>query len=129
MFSDWGAWSDCSKTCDNGVKTRSRTCSFDPQWSGAEGSEETTCNIATCKIYRVAPTLRPLKIHILKTILGPPEFSAWSGWSSCSTACGIGSRSRTRSCTSYCSNVSSSDTTETESCKAGYCKFLLTNKA
>ena len=138
FFSEWGAWSDCSKTCGNGIKTRSKSCAFDPQWNGDEGSEESACNISACKIYRIAlrPILRTFrefwclssKTILAKIFLGQLPFSAWSEWSSCSTSCGHGSRSRTRTCTSNCSNISSSDTTETESCQAGVCKFFFSEQ-
>ena len=55
-------------------------------------------------------------------ILGPPEFSAWGTWSACSRPCEDGTKTRSRSCTAHCDNVSSDDESENENCNEGACK-------
>ena len=52
----------------------------------------------------------------------PAEFNSWTAWSVCDMSCGDGSRTRSRTCSAHCSNLSSSDTSETESCNDGACK-------
>ena len=55
---------------------------------------------------------------------GPPEYSSWSKWSSCSKTCGDGDRTRTRSCIAYCNDVESSHLSRTETCNVGDCNFF-----
>jgi len=52
-WSQWGQWSDCSTTCDYGVKIRQRTCSDPiPQQNGkpCNGSDEDSeqCILSYC---------------------------------------------------------------------------------
>jgi len=52
-WSQWGQWSDCSTTCDLGVKNRSRTCTDPvPQENGqpCNGSDEDAvqCMLSYC---------------------------------------------------------------------------------
>ena len=53
---------------------------------------------------------------------GPPEFSAWGTWSTCTMTCGDGTRKRTRTCDAYCTGSSASDLEISESCNQGDCK-------
>ena len=84
-LTDWGEWGPCSKTCDEGISIRSRTCiDF---YSGRESehcteilSESRTCNERSCSV--------------------DGAWAPWSTWSACSKSCGIGSKRRTRSCNS-----------------------------
>lgn len=53
IWTTWLAWSQCSMTCDEGEKTRTRTCSFPsnaPHGKTCSGpmSETTTCKEADC---------------------------------------------------------------------------------
>ncbi|KAL4238338.1 hypothetical protein ACF0H5_003048 [Mactra antiquata] len=80
-FSNWNDWTDCSQTCDEGIQTRTRTCTEpSPQYGGADclgdTTEDQTCLVAYC-----------------------PSFSTWSEWGDCSQSCNEGIRSRTRTCT------------------------------
>ena len=61
------------------------------------------------------------------TLSGPPKFSSWGSWSSCTTACGHGTRTGTRTCTSYCDTLNPSKTTETitEDCYQRSCEFKI----
>ena len=52
-WASWNNWSSCSKTCDPGITTRSRTCTNPPvQYSGAQcpGSNTDTaaCTVVMC---------------------------------------------------------------------------------
>ena len=47
FWHDWGTWSECSVSCANGTKTRTRRCES-PKYGGAECSGSTLDN-ATCR--------------------------------------------------------------------------------
>ena len=72
-------------------------------------------------------TLYDCIVSVFRTfnsIIGDPEFSSWNIWSSCSRSCGEGERTRVRTCTAYCENVSSSDKLQTEICKDANCELF-----
>jgi hypothetical protein len=79
VVSDWSEWSTCTATCGGGMQTRTRTVLVPAQFGGAACgslSESRACNEQPCPVNCVV--------------------SAWSEWSSCSAACGGGTRTRTR---------------------------------
>ncbi|KAH3739259.1 hypothetical protein DPMN_045909 [Dreissena polymorpha] len=84
-WSDWSTWSDCSVTCDVGLRKKTRTCTnprpdrFGDNCYG-DASEYTVCQKDTC--------INP--VH--------GNWSDWSTWSSCSVTCDVGLRKRTRTC-------------------------------
>ena len=58
-------------------------------------------------------------------IQGPPEFSLWGAWSSCSKTCGDGEKNRNRNCNNHCEGVSPEDKSETGTCNDGNCKLFI----
>ncbi|XP_069104021.1 coadhesin-like isoform X2 [Argopecten irradians] len=70
----WSEWNDCSKTCGEGVSTRTRPCddSAGGECIGAD-TETQTCQDLKC-------------------------YDPWLGWSDCSLTCGTGIRTRERTC-------------------------------
>uniref|UniRef100_H2ZIH0 Peptidase S1 domain-containing protein n=1 Tax=Ciona savignyi TaxID=51511 RepID=H2ZIH0_CIOSA len=74
----WSDWGECSLTCGGGTQTSTRTCNTFGQ-AGAtcvgRASRSQICNQQTC-----------------------PSWSAYGSWSICSSTCGGGSRSRSRTC-------------------------------
>ena len=64
-------------------------------------------------------------IHHYDDFSGPPEYTPWEKWSSCSKTCGDGDRARVRSCIAYCDNVKSSDLLSNETCNASDCKLTI----
>ncbi|KAJ8030341.1 Hemicentin-1 [Holothuria leucospilota] len=86
-WSDYGEWSECSQTCEEGIQTRIRTCTNPrPQYGGLEcvGVDTET---QVCRNRRVCP------VH--------GGWSDWGPWSPCdSPRCGVdGTKFRSRSCT------------------------------
>ena len=82
-WSSWSAWESCSKTCGAGYNIRHRKCSNPyPQYGG------THCKGSNFQ----------LRDCVRRFCNDSSEFTPWSGWSPCSTRCGTGFKSRSRSC-------------------------------
>ncbi|XP_061490015.1 hemicentin-1 isoform X5 [Rhineura floridana] len=82
-WSEWGSWEECSRTCGQGNKTRTRTCSNPPaQHSGrpCDGNavESIMCNIRPCPVNGA--------------------WGSWLPWGPCSETCGKGTHTRLRLC-------------------------------
>ena len=92
MWSEWGYYSDCSKTCGNGVKQRKRHCLYGDVCEG-ESEQSSFCNADFC-----------------------PYMSGWTMWSSCSVTCGEGLRVRHRKCIN--GSDCEGDVTEVKACTA-----------
>uniref|UniRef100_A0AAR2LHG3 SCO-spondin n=1 Tax=Pygocentrus nattereri TaxID=42514 RepID=A0AAR2LHG3_PYGNA len=82
-FSQWSAWSTCSKTCSDAgapaVKSRKRECISAP--CSGQNRQEKICNIPQC----------PVCAH------RNCSWTQWSEWSACSRSCGVGQQQRFRS--------------------------------
>ena len=50
LWSTWGAWSQCSRTCGTGQRTRQRKCNDEDRCPGFPdaGSESQDCNQQSC---------------------------------------------------------------------------------
>ncbi|CAB1461007.1 unnamed protein product [Pleuronectes platessa] len=82
-WSLWGSWSQCSRDCSRGIRSRKRTCSSpEPKYGGqtclGAAQEYQECNITPCPV--------------------DGSWSCWSSWSKCSVTCGGGHYMRTRTC-------------------------------
>ncbi|CAE7263303.1 SSPO [Symbiodinium pilosum] len=79
-YSDWGPWSGCPVTCGNGTRTRARSIHAESEFGGkaclGPFTDERRCASNACPVDCV--------------------WSVWSDWSSCSSSCGGGHASRTR---------------------------------
>ncbi|XP_048736194.2 coadhesin-like [Ostrea edulis] len=81
VWGKWSAYTDCSKTCGGGLRTRSRNCSAESgSFCIGDSLQSATCNTQKCP--------------------GPVDgvWSAWGSFGACSVTCGTGIRFRTRSC-------------------------------
>uniref|UniRef100_A0A3P8W5P6 Adhesion G protein-coupled receptor B1 n=1 Tax=Cynoglossus semilaevis TaxID=244447 RepID=A0A3P8W5P6_CYNSE len=79
---EWSAWTVCSATCGEGWQSRTRFCvssSYSTQCSGPLREQRPCNNSAVCPVHGA--------------------WDEWSPWSLCSSTCGRGYRSRTRTCT------------------------------
>ncbi|XP_030135337.4 hemicentin-1 [Taeniopygia guttata] len=84
-WSEWGLWEECSRSCGQGNRTRSRTCSNPPAQLGGKPCEGSALESVMCN-------LRPCPVA--------GEWSPWGPWGPCSTTCGKGTQTRPRLCTS-----------------------------
>ena len=69
MWSQWAAWSSCSKECSSGVRTRARTC------PGEKGHPSVTCGEERVQS-------EPCNAHACNTQV----WSKWGKWSKCSNS-------------------------------------------
>ncbi|XP_062508274.1 SCO-spondin-like [Corticium candelabrum] len=109
-WGSWSSWSSCSAWCGYGTSSIGRECnSPSPSCGGSScsGSSRSTksCYAGCCPVRG--------------------GWSSWYSWSSCSTSCSYGSRTRRRSCSSpspRCGGSScSGSSVTTGSCYAGCC--------
>lgn len=113
-YSEWSLFSNCSKSCGSGIKTRTRNCSNPkPKHGGRDcsdlglGFEVKECNTQPCPING--------------------GYSKWTEFSQCTVSCGSGTRQRNRSCSNpqprhggkKCSHLGSS--IEIEICNTNLC--------
>jgi hypothetical protein len=81
-LSPWSVWGKCSVSCGrNGRKMRSRSVISHPQHGGKTCKGQAVHNGKDCD-------MGPCPIHC--------KTSSWSAFSSCSTTCGMGTKSRSR---------------------------------
>lgn len=77
--SDWSGWSECSKECGGGNRSRTRTITTEPKFGGEPCgviSEAETCNESSCD--------RDCSLH------------EWTAWGECSQTCDAGFQERFR---------------------------------
>ncbi|XP_052257629.1 SCO-spondin-like [Dreissena polymorpha] len=83
-WSLWSGWSECSVTCEDGQRTRTRACNHPPPNYGGtpcpgDHVQYKPCTEKMCPIDGV--------------------WATWSQWSACDVTCENGTRFRTRKCT------------------------------
>ncbi|XP_071118257.1 A disintegrin and metalloproteinase with thrombospondin motifs adt-1-like [Haliotis cracherodii] len=79
-WSGWSQWTDCSVSCGDGSRTRTRTCLRASDASGECVGEAVKTEVCSNKCQL------------------PAVWGEWSGWGTCSKTCGAGQKRRTRSC-------------------------------
>nr|XP_022343451.1 SCO-spondin-like isoform X5 [Crassostrea virginica] len=82
-FTDWAAWSTCTKTCGGGTSQRLRSCSQPiPEHGGknctGDFSESKVCNTQACAV--------------------DGNWGTWGPWTTCTKSCGGGKQHRERKC-------------------------------
>jgi len=97
----WMKWGGCSKSCGAGTQSRKRKVMIDFK-------DGHTCSLAdpSCKTSKKAypgtrcPDLKMEQDCNQQACAIDCEVGAWSGWSTCTTSCGTGSQTRSRTTTS-----------------------------
>ena len=82
-LSSWGPWSPCSLSCGSGFRSRSRSVMQEALYGGVacptNREHQETCVEEDCAV--------------------DGSWTSWSRWAYCSTTCGPGDRTRSRTCT------------------------------
>ena len=112
-YTQWSAWSTCTKTCGGGSTTRTRTCNHATSVCQAAGLGDAT-QTQSCKT-------QGCPVHC--------ALSAWSSFGACSANCGGGTQTRTKSVVTQpanggntCGNKSESRSCNTQSCGKQDCQ-------
>ncbi|XP_052236371.1 coadhesin-like isoform X3 [Dreissena polymorpha] len=112
LWSSWGEWSACSKSCDSGVRFRARHC--------MTGS---TCSSNDDLLQQEMCQTRPCAENI------DGSWSDWAHWGECSVSCDLGYKQRIRSCDNPAPQGSGhgcqGSGREFDSCSAGACQSAI----
>ncbi|KAK7084982.1 Hemicentin-1 [Halocaridina rubra] len=82
-WGEWSTWTECSTTCQQGLRQRTRLCDSPPPAAGGTYCEGDDLEVNPCSN---APCLLD------------GNWGAWTSWSGCSVSCGGGVRKRQRQC-------------------------------
>lgn len=108
----WSQWSECSKSCSGGTKSRIRTCSNPFPSNGGEPCTGSTTETEVCQVI-------PCPID--------GGWGGWSNWTDCSKTCGNGTRSRYRNCNNppsqYGGKHCSGDSNQNKHCSQQPCSI------
>ena len=92
IWSQWGAWSECTKSCDGGESQRTRREAVKRIGAGRQcpggNSERRRCNQQRCPRITTTTTTTELSVDC--------KWSRWGSWSSCSRSCNRGEKVRKR---------------------------------
>ena len=107
-WSVWGEFSDCTKPCGTGSKTRTRTCrkcEFGNDCIGS-ASETIECNLKACpgmylllisRIIMIRKREDNIRIDIDEINFSVDyAWNPWTSWSACDKTCGGGIRTKER---------------------------------
>jgi len=107
IYEEWSPWGECSEKCGKGIHLRSRQCSNSSICSNKEEEEEEkdSCFLQSCPVNG--------------------GWSSWEPWNTCSKECGIGVKTRVRTCTEPSPNNGGREcygiSTMTDECNAIIC--------
>ncbi|XP_045484557.1 hemicentin-1 isoform X2 [Pieris rapae] len=99
-WSSWSGWSYCNVTCGHGYQKRTRLCQYiddnDNMYDNTTQTEKIVLDESACK----GSTEDSRKCHMppCEEEVSLSHWSAWSRWSACSSRCGSGTQTRTRTC-------------------------------
>jgi hypothetical protein len=106
-WSDYSAWTTCTKSCGTGTQTNARTCTNPAPFNGGADCAGSPTSSQSCNTHEC------------------PVDGAWSGWSYgvCSKSCGTGTQSMTRTCDgqNYGGADCAGSTTSSQSCNTHEC--------
>ena len=109
VWSSWGAWSACSRTCAGGTRRRRRYCVTHILGKRCPGNQESKspCNIQPCPI--------------------DGGWSNWGEWGKCNSTCNGGIKQRNRTCTEpspqHNGQACVGDITDKTICNTHQCKY------
>ncbi|CAG2214239.1 Hemicentin-1,Coadhesin,Thrombospondin-2,Thrombospondin-1,Mucin-like protein [Mytilus edulis] len=109
-WSDWSPWDTCSVTCGVGTQTKTRSCSNPAPNHGGEDCGNDDSATQTCTKHECPINGR---------------WSDWSPWNTCSVTCGVGTQTKTRSCSNpapdHGGEDCGNDDSETQTCTKQEC--------
>lgn len=80
-WADWSDWADCSNSCGNGTSNRERHITIEADYGGSLCTGDSKASRGCF--------LKPCPINC--------QWTDWSTWTDCSSSCGTGQQSRSRS--------------------------------
>ena len=111
-YGAWSGWGACSKKCDKGTQTRTRTVTKKSAIDGSSCGTSTETGSQTCNTQGCCSSVST-------------TYGSWTGWSSCSKTCGGGTQTRSRSVvtkSNYTGGVCTSTTqTGSQACNTQAC--------